>query len=198
MRIPTPPTGRQLLATMTHEPFQPVRLYYSIPDRASVCKKFRSLQCIVDVPAEGCWQWLFHAESALLRFAGGYADVPKEKQPIVLARFRFPKEGRMTLQTNSIERAIGAARFFAPRLGPHVVALRCRVVNRCFAAEEGPPDELMKTLDQNVTVIDPREAEAALEGQFKGVRRTRRCEEPRTKAAEQGGRSPRRGLPVGS
>jgi hypothetical protein len=44
------------------------------------------------------------------------------------------------------------------------------VVNRCFAAEEGQPDDLMKTLDQDVTVIDPREAEAAFTRDFKGVR----------------------------
>jgi hypothetical protein len=48
--------------------------------------------------------------------------------------------------------------------------MRCRVVNRCFAADEGQPHELMATLDQNVTVIDPREAEATLRREFEGVR----------------------------
>ncbi len=73
-------------------------------------------------------------------------------------------------KTNSIERAIAGARFFASRLGADVVAMRCRVVKRCFAAEEGQPHELMATLDQDVTVIDPREAEAALRREFEGVR----------------------------
>ncbi|HTP24306.1 MAG TPA: hypothetical protein VMK12_01435, partial [Anaeromyxobacteraceae bacterium] len=44
-----------------------------------------------------------------------------------------------------------------------------RVVNRCFAADEGQPDELMRMLDQEVTVIDPREAEAAFTRDFNGV-----------------------------
>ena len=66
------------------------------------------------------------------------------------------------LQTNSIARAIGAARFFAPHLGSECAAIRCRLVNRLFAAEVGRLEELMKILDQNVTVIDPREVEAAL------------------------------------
>jgi len=44
------------------------------------------------------------------------------------------------------------------------------VVNRCFAADDGKPDELMKTLDRDVTVIDPREAEAAFRREFKDVR----------------------------
>jgi hypothetical protein len=48
--------------------------------------------------------------------------------------------------------------------------MRCRVVNRCFAADEGQPAELMRTLDQSVTVIDPREAEAAFSRDFKTVR----------------------------
>jgi hypothetical protein len=43
------------------------------------------------------------------------------------------------------------------------------LVNRCFAADEGTPDELMKNLDREVTVIDPRNAEAQMVGDLKGV-----------------------------
>jgi hypothetical protein len=98
---------RCLLATMTNEPFQPVRLYYSIPDRSFVTRKLQALECMVEEPPEQCWQWLFDSEAASLRFAaGGFDDVPKQKRPIVLGRIRFPKPNGMTLQTNSIERAI--------------------------------------------------------------------------------------------
>src|SRR5437762_9258605 len=135
---------RHLLVTMTNEPFQPARLYYSVPDQALVIRKLKALQCMVEVPSERCWQWLFHAEAASLRFpAGSYDDVPEAKRPIVLGRIRFPAHGTMTLETNSFERAIEGARFFAPRLGPEVVAMRCRMVNRCFAAHEGQSDRLM-------------------------------------------------------
>jgi hypothetical protein len=159
-----------LLMTLTNEPFQPVRLYYSILDRLRVSKKLGSLECITEVPEERCWQWLFQTEAASLRFGGGYEDVPKEKRPIILARVYFPTDSRMVLQTNSIERAIGAANFFAPYLGTECTAIRCRIVNRLFAAEEGRLEELMKTLDHNVTVIDPREAEAAFAQDLAGVR----------------------------
>lgn len=156
---------------MTKEPFQPVRLYYRIPSRPAVISELRDLECMAEDPVERCWQWLYHGETKALRFAtAGYDDVPKERQPIILGRIRFPKSGGMTLQTNSIERAVQAARFFAPHLGSRVVAMRCRVVNRCFAADEGAPDELMKNLDSDVTVIDPRAAEVELEEAFKGVR----------------------------
>jgi hypothetical protein len=155
---------------MTMEPFQRVRLYYSIPICSFVAERLRSLKCVVEMPNERCWQWLYHAEAASLPIAGGYGAVPPERRPIVLGRILSPKGGGMTMQTNSIDRAVAAARFFGPRLGPEVVALRCRVVNRCFAADEGQPDDLMKTLDQNVTVIDPREAEAAFDRDSKCVR----------------------------
>jgi len=156
--------------TLTNEPFQPVRLYYSIPDRASVSRRLSPLECLVEVPEERCWQWQFHAEAASLEFGGGYEDVPKERRPIILGRIRFPSDSSMILQTNSIARTIGAARFFAPYLGPECTAMRCRLANRLFAAEEGRLEELMKTLDQNVTVIDPRGAEAAFTRDYKDVR----------------------------
>ena len=168
--LSTAPKDRRLLVTLTNEPFQPVRLYYSIPDRASAIKSLRRLECTVNAPEEQCWHWLFEAEAAPLRFTGSYDDVPMERRPIILGRLRFPMAGSMTLQTNSIQRAIGAARFFAPHLGPESVLMRCRLVNRLFAAEEDQPDELMKTLDREVTVIDPREAEAAFTREFRDVR----------------------------
>lgn len=165
-----PAKERHLLVTMTKEPFQPARLYYSVPDPARVIRNLKALQCVVEVSGERCWQWLFHGEAASLRFpAGSYDDVPASKRPIVLGRIRFPAHGTMTLETNSFERAIEGARFFGPRLGPEVVALRCRMVNRCFAADEGPPDTLMATLDHGVVVVDPRIGEASMERMFAGV-----------------------------
>lgn len=43
-------------------------------------------------------------------------------------------------------------------------------MNRCFAADEGPPDTLIATLDHGVVVVDPRIGEAAAERMFAGVR----------------------------
>jgi hypothetical protein len=101
------------LVTLTHEPFQPVRLYYSIPDRDVVAARLRMLECWVEAPEGQCWRWLFQGEAALLRFGGGYEDVPAERGPIILGRIRFPTRSAMMLQTNSVARAIGAAQFFA-------------------------------------------------------------------------------------
>ena len=121
-------------------------------------------------PSKRSWRWLFAGEAAGRRFAGvGRDDVPSELRPIVLGHLRFPKRGGMTLETNSIQRAVEAARFFGPRLGPEVVALRCGLVNRHFAADEAAPEDLMKHLDRNVVTIDPREVQAQLERDLEGV-----------------------------
>lgn len=141
----TPP--RPLLVTLTREPFQPVRLSYTIPNKAFVTARLRPLQCVVEAPREQCWQWLFEAEAKALEFGGGYDQVPPGARPIVLGRLRFPKRGGMVLQTNSVLRAIGGARFFSTCLGPQVVATRVRIVNRLFSSDDGAPDDLMKTLD---------------------------------------------------
>lgn len=156
-----PTKKRTLLVTLTKEPFQPVRLYYAIPTPYFVTRVFKKLHCMVEAPSEGYWQWSFEAEAASIEFpAGGYDDVPREARPIVLGRIHFPRGGGMTLQTNSLERAIAGARFFAPRFGSRVVPMRCRLLNRYCAADEGSPDELIATLDQDPAVIDSREAEA--------------------------------------
>lgn len=170
MGLETNSTERHLLATMTNEFFQPVRLYYSIPSQSYVTKKFQHLQCMGEVPSEQCWQWLFDGEAKSLQFAVDYNEIPEEKRPIVLGRFRFPMEGSMTFQTNSVPRAIEAAKFFGLQLGSKVIALRCRLVNRFFAAEEGQPNELFKTLDRDVTVIDIRLTEEKIKREFANVR----------------------------
>jgi hypothetical protein len=76
----------------------------------------------------------------------------------------------MVLQTNSFSRTIEGAKFFGPRFGPEVIAIRCRVVNRYFAGDEGDLSVLTRTLDKDVTVIDPREAEEEFKRDFDGVR----------------------------
>jgi hypothetical protein len=170
MTMKPPAKDRPLLVTTTSEPFQPVRLYYRTPGHPGVVRKLRRLECMREDRRERCWRWLFHAEAASLRFVGGYEDVPEAMRPIVLGTIRFPRSRAMTVETNSIPRAIEGARFLGPRLGLGTVATRVRLVNRFFAADEGPLLELTKTIDRDVTVIDTREAEAELTAALAGAR----------------------------
>jgi hypothetical protein len=160
---PKTPQRPPLLATTTNEPFQPVRLYYAVPDARAVRAKLRRIACVQEVPTMDCWEWLFANETAGLRFPGTYQDVPETMRPIILGRIRFPRATAMTLQTNSFPRALEGARFFGARLGNLAVALRIRVINRCFAADEGDIQNLASMLDRDVVVGDPREAELVVE-----------------------------------
>jgi hypothetical protein len=157
------PQRPPLLATTTNEPFQPVRLYFAVPDAGAVRATLKRIACVQEIPSMGCWEWLFAKEAAGLRFPGTYQDVPEAMRPIILGRIRFPRTTTMTLQTNSFPQVLEGARFFGARLGKLAVALRVRVINRCFAADEGDIQSLASMLDRDVVVIDPGEAELIIE-----------------------------------
>lgn len=55
---------------------------------------------------QACWNWLYKAEAANLGLAVAWNQVPAEKTPIILGRIRFPRSDCMTLEVNSIPRAI--------------------------------------------------------------------------------------------
>ena len=186
MASPPPPnaSSRTLIVTLTNEVFTPVRIYYETHNRLMAASTLRSLDCIVESPDEGCLQWLFTAESRSLRFPDGYESVPPERRPIVLGRVKFLDNGGMVLETNSMRRATEGARFFGPRFGHHIVARRCRVANRFFAASEGDPRDLMATLDRDVTVIDPRVAEAELEKDLRNAKTPQDVERVYTERSE--------------
>ena len=156
---------RVLLTTVTGEPFQPVRLYYTIPAKPFVTRILSQLRCMDEDRESGRWVWLYTAEAEPLTFSRPYAELPAEVHPVVIGTFRFPKKGGMTLEVRSFERAIAAANFFGPIFGPRVVTRRVRVINRWFGAEElvGGLEQLDRHLDQNVTTIDPRIAEEKME-----------------------------------
>lgn len=155
---------RGLLTTVTGEPFQPARLYYSLPSQSAVTRIFRDLHCMDEDRKGARWVWLYQDEAVRLTFGRSYNQVPTAAHPIAIGAFRFPKTGGMVLSVRSFARAIEAAKFFAPLLGPSVVLRRARVLNRWLSAAEAQRDlaALDRYLDRNVTVIDPRIGEARL------------------------------------
>jgi hypothetical protein len=160
-----------LMVAWTGEPVQPVRLYYSIPSRGFVTARLAQLRCMGEERAHRAWVWLYQEEASALKFfEKGIDEIPAELQPIVLGRIRFPASDRMTLQFNSTQRALIAVQFFAPYFGPKVALKRGRLVNRFFAAREGPLDRVSAQLDQDVTVIDPDVAARQIRESFGGRR----------------------------
>jgi len=156
---------------MTGEPFQPVRLYYSLPKKAATTRIFLALRCVVEAESGG-WLWHYDEEAAALKFSRPRQELPEEVHPIILGRFRFPSKDRMVLEVRSGERAIEAAKFFGPMFGPTVVLRRLRMINRFFEASEAAVglDRLDKLLDANVVCIDPTVTEAAIEAALAGAK----------------------------
>jgi hypothetical protein len=165
-------TDRPLLTTTTGEPFQPVRLYYTIPGKPFVTRILSQLRCMEESRQGGVWGWLYTAEATALTFGRTHAELPAHLEPVLLGVFRFPKQGGMTLQVRSFSRAIEAARFFGPILGPRVVVRRVRLINRFFGANEliDDLDLLDRHLDQNVTVIDPGASEERMNRYLAGAK----------------------------
>lgn len=165
-------TDRVLLTTSTGEPFQPVRLNYSLPAKPLVTRVLPGLHCMQEDAKGGRWNWLYEAEAEGLTFARPRAELPPEVHPVVIGVLRFPKKGGMILEVRSSERAIAAAKFFAPLFGPRVVLERARIINRFFEGKElaGGLEQLDRHLDQNVTVIDPRVAEQKMEQYLAGAK----------------------------
>lgn len=160
---------RTLLLTKTGEPYQPVRLRWTVPSRAYCLKRLRGLQCVgEDGPAKTLTLWHM-AEAAELTFG----DPQRKRSPvplapgetIILGRFRFPNDMCMELEVRSFHRAIDLARLLRPRLGKKVDLTGARVINRWFEASENAVGlaELDKCLDRDVTVIRPEETERAIE-----------------------------------
>jgi len=128
---------RQLLATVTGEICQPVRIYYYVRDKNAVNKKFRGLQCMQSDPVARRWVWLFDGEAKDLEFEKQYRDIPKKLRPIVIGSFYFRPPSEMYLDVRSIERAIHALPFFDRHLGRRVAeATEFSIVNRLLSAAE--------------------------------------------------------------
>lgn len=171
---------RILLATMTGEPFQPVRLYWTVPKRVTVTRVFTALGCVSEEAGSRAWLWLYQDEARAITFDKPYEALPPDVHPIHIGRFHMPskpKKGRrptkerLVMELRSFDRAIEAAKFFAPLFGSEVVLDRGRVINRLFEGHEaaGGPDVLDRLLDQNVVVKDPRDAERDLEQAMAGA-----------------------------
>jgi hypothetical protein len=172
IRPKQPKSDHVLLTTVTGEPFQPTRLYWSIPSRHAVTRILTALRCVVEESAGRTWVWLYQDEATAITFGKPYAEISAELHPIHIGRFKLPQKDRLVLEVRSFERAIEAAKFFAPLFGTKVVLRRARVINRLFEGHEvaAGPDVLDRLLDQNVVVKDPRQAEEAFERAMAGAR----------------------------
>ena len=147
-----------LLATMTGEHFQPVRLHYRVLNRTGLLRAFEKLRCLDYDPTRKRRVWLYAHEAKRLRLQRSYAQFPKELRPIVIGAFFLRSKEALLLDLRSCERALLAIPFFDRHLPRKLVDLEeAEVVNRLFPATEAnqrlTPDALF---DSRVgTGLDP-------------------------------------------
>ena len=146
-----------ILATLTGEYFQPVRLRYRVFDPERLRRAFQKLRCLDYDPTRQRWVWLYEHEAQSLRFRQSYAQVPKHLRPLVLGSFFLRTKDTLLLDLRSCERATAALPFFdqhLPRSAAQVT--EADVVNQLFAAagnEKLTPDSLFDR--QGSTGCDP-------------------------------------------
>jgi hypothetical protein len=124
-----------LLATITGDHFQPVRLHYRVLNRPGLLRAFEKLRCLDYDSTQKRWVWLYGHEAKNLRFKKSYAQLPKELHPIVIGSFFLRTKETLLLDLRSCERALLAIPFFDSHLPRRLVELTdAEVVNRLFPA----------------------------------------------------------------
>ena len=130
-------TNQPLLATITGEHFQPVRLHYKVLKRPGLVRAFKTLRCLDYDSARKRWVWLYGHEAKNLRFEKSYAQLPKDLHPIVIGAFFLRTEETLLLHLRSCDRALLAIPFFDTHLPRRLVELEyAEIVNRLFPATE--------------------------------------------------------------
>ncbi|PIQ43420.1 MAG: hypothetical protein COV52_05335 [Gammaproteobacteria bacterium CG11_big_fil_rev_8_21_14_0_20_46_22] len=147
-----------LTRTLTHELFQPMRLYYVIYDLEKLQSCFKQLKCMShDAPRE--WVLMYTAETSRLGLSIPPKQVPKEMQPLVIATCYIEDKQTLLVDVRSIERAEKIIRFIDRKVPREVAAItHAAIYNRLITTNPKNPtdvdyDEIFN--EQRITVIDP-------------------------------------------
>jgi hypothetical protein len=153
---------RQLLATVTGEHVQPVRLHYRVFDDQALLRTFKKLRCVDHDPARQRWVWLYDYEARKLHFQQSYPQIARHLHPIVIGSFFRRSGDKMHLDLRSCERATRAVVFFDRHISRKVAEVtEAEVVNRLFAAAENPTVE--RIFDEKTSIFcDPEAVEREL------------------------------------
>jgi hypothetical protein len=155
-----------ILATVTGEYFQPVRLHYQVFDQESLLRAFRKLRCLDHDPPRQRWVWLYDHEARKLAFKKSYAQLPNHLRPVVIGSFFLPAKDRLLLDLRSCERAVLAIPFFDRHLPRKVARVtEAEVVNKLFSATGNmalTPDSIFD--QQRSTRLDPDAAMQRIAG----------------------------------
>ena len=157
----------KLMATMTGEYFQPVRIYYKVKSMAALQKKFSAISCMNFDSGNNRWVWLFDDECKMLQFEKNYDSIPMDLRPIVLGSFFSSSSQEMRLDVGSIERAIQGILFFDKHVGKKIAtAYYCAFYNKIFTDRDKRPGP---DFDSVFASIDIRTVEAQRQAKFENA-----------------------------
>jgi len=145
---------KALLATITGEIFQPVRVYYDLFDKEKAIKSIRKLRCIDYDKSKDRWVWLYSDEAKRIKLKKSYSDIPKKLRPIVIGSFFFKKQDEMYLELRSTERTTEAIVFFDRYIDRSIAkVIDVVVVNRLFSTD-GYKINLDTLFDEKNVIIE--------------------------------------------
>ncbi len=152
--------NRSIMATLTGDFFQPVRLCYQVLNQPGLERAFGTLGCLKYDAPRNRWVWLYEDEARTLQFQRSYVEFPKELRPIVIGTFFMRAEDTLLLDLRSCERALVAIPFFDKHLTRKLVNLKdAEIVNQLFPLtkenQQLTPDSLF---DAQVSTLNDPEA----------------------------------------
>src|SRR6266478_3711562 len=109
-----------ILATITGEYFQPVRLHYQVFDHEGLLRAFKKLRCVEEDRTQPRRVWLYDHEAKELRFERSYAEFPAHLRTIALGSFYPRGQGLLPLDLRSCERPLLAIAFFDKHISQSV------------------------------------------------------------------------------
>jgi hypothetical protein len=145
-----------IMATLTGEYTQPVRLCYKVYDKQAIHSKiFKNMKCMSYDSPNNRWVWLFDHEAKNLSFEKTYKELPKHLHPVVIGSFFSDNDDEMHLDVRSHERAEHAIVFFDRYIPRNIAEVTDAIIlNRLITQKEM---ELLNDFDnffKDVTIVD--------------------------------------------
>jgi hypothetical protein len=149
-----------VLATITGDFFQPVRLHYRVLDGKGLLAAFKKLSCVKHDSPRQRWVWLYEGEARSLVFKHSYAQISENLRPIVLGSFSQRTNDAILLDLRSCERALAAIPFFDKHIPRSVAKVaEADVANTLFSATDHPQISPEDVFDQGSSTIRDPQAE---------------------------------------
>ncbi len=147
---------KPILATITGDFFQPVRLHYRVFNDKELSQALSKLSCVkLDSPRQR-WVWLYEDEARGLLFTQSYAQISEKLRPIVLGSLFHRTNDTLLLDLRSCERALAAIPFFDKHIPRGVAKItEAEVANKLYsAAKPLSPEDVFD--HQPSTARDPK------------------------------------------